>query len=59
MYGEKRVHPACTKASNPYHECNENCLKRISGAGGGGEINQPGFPLFSILLFCQRPINFL
>ncbi|PON89960.1 Phospholipase-like [Trema orientale] len=41
-YEEKRVHPACSKASNPYHECNENCFKRISGAGGGTEINQPG-----------------
>ena len=30
----KRV-PACTKASNSYHECNENCLERISGAEGG------------------------
>ncbi|XWS67727.1 hypothetical protein CRYUN_Cryun04dG0030200 [Craigia yunnanensis] len=27
-----RVHPTCRKASNPYHECDENCFKRTTEA---------------------------
>lgn len=27
-----RKHPARPKASNPYHECDEFCLKRVAGA---------------------------
>ncbi|KAM6541664.1 hypothetical protein CsatB_006111 [Cannabis sativa] len=38
-YEDKIVGRACPKASNPYHECNENCLKK---AGGKEDINQPG-----------------
>nr|KJB47624.1 hypothetical protein B456_008G036800 [Gossypium raimondii] len=30
--GEGRVHQNCRKASNPYHECDENCFNRITEA---------------------------
>ncbi|XP_060676435.1 uncharacterized protein LOC107427294 isoform X5 [Ziziphus jujuba] len=26
---EKKVHPSCPKASNPYHECDDDCVKRF------------------------------
>ena len=45
-YEEKRVNQACTKASNPYHECNENCVKRNAGAEGREGIKEPGSPPF-------------
>ncbi|XP_054786026.1 uncharacterized protein LOC129292499 isoform X2 [Prosopis cineraria] len=32
---DKRRHSSCPKASNPYHECNENCYKGISTAESG------------------------
>ncbi|KAF3434725.1 hypothetical protein FNV43_RR21810 [Rhamnella rubrinervis] len=41
-YEEKRVHPACIKASNPYHECNDDCFKRIAGAEARGENKETG-----------------
>ncbi|KAK2665604.1 hypothetical protein Ddye_004178 [Dipteronia dyeriana] len=33
---ERKVHPNCRKASNPYHECDENCFKT------NGEANALG-----------------
>lgn len=35
MNEEKRRPSGCPKASNPYHVCNENCHKRMSGADAG------------------------
>lgn len=35
MNEEKRRPAGCPKASNPYHVCNENCHKRMSGADAG------------------------
>ncbi|KAJ1436307.1 Phospholipase-like [Sesbania bispinosa] len=35
MNEEKRTHSGCPKASNPYHKCDENCHKRMSGADSG------------------------
>ncbi|KAF2551210.1 hypothetical protein F2Q68_00033846 [Brassica cretica] len=32
MDGERRVHPDCINASNPYHECVEYCFKKIAEA---------------------------
>ncbi|CAJ2630870.1 unnamed protein product [Trifolium pratense] len=32
---EKRTHSGCPKASNPYHTCDVNCQKRMSGADSG------------------------
>ncbi|CAL5210154.1 unnamed protein product [Lathyrus oleraceus] len=32
---EKRTLSGCPKASNPYHECDVNCQKRMSGADSG------------------------
>lgn len=30
MAGERRVHPDCINASNPYHECVEYCFSKIA-----------------------------
>ncbi|XP_014499422.1 uncharacterized protein LOC106760510 [Vigna radiata var. radiata] len=30
---QKRIYSACPKASNPYHECDDNCYKRLSDSG--------------------------
>ncbi|KAE9609494.1 putative phospholipase, SCC2/Nipped-B family [Lupinus albus] len=30
--GVRRRYPDCTKASNPYHHCDENCNKRLSNS---------------------------
>ncbi|KAK7390817.1 hypothetical protein VNO78_18912 [Psophocarpus tetragonolobus] len=35
MNEEKHRPSGCSKASNPYHTCNENCQKRMSGADSG------------------------
>ncbi|XP_061364709.1 uncharacterized protein LOC133308125 isoform X2 [Gastrolobium bilobum] len=35
MNEEKRTHSGCPKASNPYHVCDENCHKRMSGVDSG------------------------
>ncbi|KAK7343342.1 hypothetical protein VNO77_12006 [Canavalia gladiata] len=35
MNEEKRSHSGCPKASNPYHVCDGNCQKRMSGADSG------------------------
>lgn len=32
MDSERRVHPDCINASNPYHECVEYCFKKIAQA---------------------------
>lgn len=32
MAGERRVHPDCINASNPYHECVEYCFRKIAEA---------------------------
>lgn len=32
MAGERRVHPDCINASNPYHECVEYCFSKIAEA---------------------------
>lgn len=35
MNEEKHMHSGCPKASNPYHACDVNCQKRMSGADSG------------------------
>ncbi|MCH82838.1 plant phospholipase-like protein, partial [Trifolium medium] len=35
MNEEKRAQSGCPKASNPYHTCDVNCQKRMSGADSG------------------------
>lgn len=32
MEEERRVHPDCINASNPYHECVEYCFRKIAEA---------------------------
>ncbi|KAK4284866.1 hypothetical protein QN277_001643 [Acacia crassicarpa] len=32
---DRRRHSSCPKASNPYHECNDNCFKGISTSESG------------------------
>nr|DAD24935.1 TPA_asm: hypothetical protein HUJ06_026399 [Nelumbo nucifera] len=32
MSEERRVHPDCINASNPYHECVEYCFRKIAEA---------------------------
>ncbi|XVF45551.1 hypothetical protein PTKIN_Ptkin02bG0215300 [Pterospermum kingtungense] len=39
---ERTVNPTCPKASNPYHECNENCFKRNSDTDARGVRNETG-----------------
>ncbi|KAL5561218.1 hypothetical protein UlMin_030965 [Ulmus minor] len=38
----KNVNSACPKASNPYHECGQNCNKRIAGVEARGETKESG-----------------
>lgn len=45
--GKRRPSSGCPKASNPYHVCDDNCQKRMSGA-------DPGFPPF---LICHLRIS--
>lgn len=50
-YDEKKVHPSCHKASNPYHECDDDCFKRI-GVEPRQDIEKTGFlPLFFVFYF--------
>ncbi|XVE48843.1 hypothetical protein DITRI_Ditri01bG0034600 [Diplodiscus trichospermus] len=42
---EERVHPTCRKASNPYHECDENCFKRNTDADINGVRKETGSKL--------------
>ncbi|XP_021906473.1 uncharacterized protein LOC110821070 isoform X3 [Carica papaya] len=36
---ERRVRSSCTRASNPYHECDANCSKRTAGSDTRGIKN--------------------
>jgi len=38
---ENKVDPRCPNASNPFHECAEYCLQKISGSGRS-EKGNPG-----------------
>ncbi|KAK7310545.1 hypothetical protein RJT34_08113 [Clitoria ternatea] len=43
----KRTYSGCSKASNPYHECDDNCYKRLSDSGAPPPLkfdrkNKPG-----------------
>ncbi|KAL5856126.1 hypothetical protein ACOSQ4_005928 [Xanthoceras sorbifolium] len=39
---ERKVHPNCSKASNPFHECSENCFKRNGEANAAGVKKESG-----------------
>ncbi|KAL4312571.1 hypothetical protein GQ457_01G045440 [Hibiscus cannabinus] len=39
--GGSRAQPNCPKASNPYHECNENCIQNTSKAATLGVGKEP------------------
>ncbi|OMO92760.1 Phospholipase-like protein [Corchorus olitorius] len=39
---ERTSHPTCPKASNPYHECDENCFKRNTDADTQGFRKESG-----------------
>lgn len=49
MVSERRVHPDCINASNPYHECVEYCFKKIAEAKARFEKQNAGLCSFSIL----------
>ena len=38
---ENKVDPRCPNASNPFHECAEYCIQKISGSGRS-EKGRPG-----------------
>ncbi|CAK7329472.1 unnamed protein product [Dovyalis caffra] len=40
MADERRVHPDCINASNPYHECVEYCFLKIAEAKARAEIKE-------------------
>ncbi|KAJ4715971.1 Phospholipase-like protein [Melia azedarach] len=40
--GERKVHPNCPKASNPFHECGEHCSKRNGEADPRGVKKESG-----------------
>jgi pre-mRNA-splicing factor SYF2 len=42
MADERRVHPDCMNASNPYHECVEYCFIKIAEAKARAEIKETG-----------------
>ncbi|GAV68998.1 PEARLI-4 domain-containing protein [Cephalotus follicularis] len=46
--GERKLHPSCTKASNPYHECDEICYKRITEAIAMGGKKESASKLFEV-----------
>ncbi|XP_057966455.1 uncharacterized protein LOC131156633 [Malania oleifera] len=41
MADERRVHPDCINASNPYHECVEYCFRKIAEAKARANANEP------------------
>lgn len=46
----------CTKASNPYHDCDEYCSERNAGAKPQVGLKQTGFPS---LWFSNLSLNFI
>lgn len=54
MADERRVHPDCINASNPYHECVEYCFIKIAEAKARAEIKETGifFLIFSVIDCC-------
>nr|CAN77350.1 hypothetical protein VITISV_007542 [Vitis vinifera] len=44
MAGERRVHPDCINASNPYHECVEYCFRKIAEAKAQMDKKESGVP---------------
>ena len=40
---ERTVYSTCPKASNPYHECDENCFKRNTNTDTQGIRKETGF----------------
>lgn len=47
MAGERRVHPDCINASNPYHECVEYCFRKIAEAKARRDEKESGTFLLS------------
>ena len=47
MAGERRVHPDCINASNPYHECVEYCFRKIAEAKARMDKKESGTFLLS------------
>ncbi|KAK3193737.1 hypothetical protein Dsin_025047 [Dipteronia sinensis] len=43
MAENKRVHPNCVNASNPYHECGMACLEKIAQGQGQGQKEKKKF----------------
>lgn len=46
MADERRVHPDCINASNPYHECVEYCFIKIAEAKAQMEKENPGITCY-------------
>ncbi|XP_030523209.1 uncharacterized protein LOC115735910 [Rhodamnia argentea] len=47
---ERKVHPDCANASNPYHECVEACLKKIAEGQTGKKLAKRNSGSFIFLL---------
>lgn len=45
-----KVHPGCVNASNPYHQCVEECYRKIAGGKPHKSKNQSGNVFFFIFL---------
>ena len=57
MEDERRVHPDCINASNPYHECVEYCFIKIAEAMARmGEKEIGGLLICSIVHLFGRSV---
>lgn len=61
MEDERRVHPDCINASNPYHECVEYCFRKIAEAKAWmGKKEETGrFCLFTLCCASFRGLVFV
>lgn len=57
-----KVHPDCVNVANPYHECTENCLRKIAEGKGRKNKKKTGYCLIHYLIltfsFCLPPPTF-
>lgn len=57
-----KVHPDCVNVANPYHECTENCLRKIAEGKGRKNKKKTGYCLIHYLILtlsvCLPPPTF-
>lgn len=51
MEDERRVHPDCVNASNPYHECVEYCFRKIAEAKARKDKEETGLNVALVILY--------